>query len=382
MATDAKNRMYDLIEIHNNSHSYLQLCRVIDSKINFRNLDVVEWFEAISCETKKWKFNDDEEYIFNDKERQRALKKLSKIATEARIEPGYFLASMFSAVCVDRGVTTTEIIDGTKMDDFTRDPYDFDFAMSLGDLPYNDDNKHGPMQIYTVVTYDANQVPVCPNCEGEGFFQCEKCEGSGREQYIDGYFANGEERIKTGQCSSCYGAGKIRCKRCLGSGKCQLLSNQYQIVKKFGESKFDITREFVATTFKDDREVFISTNDKEIWSQWGISEADIRKLYRNQNEVIIDRNQILPNGINAECEGLYEKNKKAWLSWLNKIHFNECKLVCSIEKHFAIPLFRIYFSTKLDNEERCINIYENQDKKAVCSFRSLPDLSFFKSLFL
>jgi len=62
----------------------------------------------------------------------------------------------------------------------------------------------------------------CKNCRGRGFTRCRYCGGDGRRSYTDGYFANGEPRIKTQPCTYCNGTGGLsQCTDCLGTGKLQ-----------------------------------------------------------------------------------------------------------------------------------------------------------------
>lgn len=391
MRTKEKNGLHKLIEVRDEDR--IQVCRVKD-KINFQNLDVVEWFDVISNGTKKRKSDEFDRNIYTT-EKRRALKKLSKIVTEARIEQGYILGSMFSYISVVREEITTEMIDGKKMDDFTRDPYDFDYTISVKGLPYVDE----PTKvIYSAVTCDVDQPLVCSHCKGEGFFRCKDCKGSGREQYVDGYYANGEERIKTGQCTTCYGTGKIQCKKCAGRGELKFLSNQYQIIKKFQNARKVAIHDVIYTTFDKHEHDFqhyecdfrhwveygdddddVPSRWREILTRWGgVDEADIDTLYKNQKEIIIDKSQILPNGVSEECRRAYENIKK------RSLYFSEIpgKLGCIIGKHFAMPMCRLYFSTKLDDREYQVDIYENHNEKMICCFDGLPELSFFKSLFL
>ncbi|MDR2652581.1 MAG: hypothetical protein LBC68_09770 [Prevotellaceae bacterium] len=384
------NYIYEMIELC--LRDQYNLLGTINTKIDFQDLNAGKLLKVISDESKKW-------YLEEPKE-LRALRKLSKIATKARIESGYLLTSMFLNIFIERDNISTEVIDGKEHDDFIRNPYDFDYAISPDDIESILNVSEPEWKICAVTTHDASQPPVCSECNGKGFFRCEKCEGSGREQYVDGYYANGEERIKTGQCSDCYGTGKIQCDECAGSGKYQIFSKQYQTVKKFEDNKIIMSYIAQSDTFyrgvnrgylfdsrfiKDDDE--LENREMETEIKWWYNLFDnqelkegIDELHKNQKEVIIDKNQTLPNGISKKCKDLYEKNKMAALNYFEDKE--EGKLGCAVEKHFAIPLFRIYFSTKIDDREYHIEIYENNENGMQVCIPSMPDLSFFRSLFI
>jgi hypothetical protein len=306
---------------------------------------------------------------------------------------------MFLNISIMREKITTDSIEGNKMDEFNREPYDFDYAISPDCIKDVLLNSKPTWEICAVSTHDTS--PICPQCKGNGFLRCENCRGSGRQQYVDGNFAGGEERIKTGQCSNCYGTGKIQCDECAGSGKRQNFSEKYQIVKKFENIKKVMSYAVTSNTFEQCAErcylAFLYGDKIEIREleaeieKWNDSfdnqelKNGIRKLHKNQKEVIIDENQTLPDGVSEECKNLYKKNKQAALDYFegNKRGKNkQGKLGCAIEKHFAIPMFRMYFSTKIDDEEYFIDIYEDTNKNLICCLDSLPELGFFKSLFV
>jgi molecular chaperone DnaJ len=367
-----------------------------DSNIDTRDLNARKWLNTISAKA------------YADYEwEERALKKLSKIVTKTRIESGYFVADMFLNISLIRGEITTEVIDGKEMDDFNSNPYDIDYEISPDDIldaMYSEPT----WKVCAAVTHDAN--PACPECKGEGAVRCERCGGSRREQYTEGYFANGEEKIKTGQCPRCYGTGKTQCGKCAGSGKRQLFSKQAQTLKKFKDIKEVLSSVSTFNTFHDysgslldscipnyyapinifdDSDDFDTIKTKKIiWGVWcDFSNQELKdgivKLHKNQKEIIIDKKTILPDII-KEYKDLREKFEQSKKYALEKFKENtQGKLGCIIEKHLVVPIFRLWYSTKLDQEERCIEIYETTNKEIYYKFRgSLPELSFWKSLFI
>ena len=381
---------------------------IFPCKTDWQNRSAEEWLRIISIDGydqyKHW----DWEYISNQR---RGLKKLSKIAKEIRIEHGYMLVSMFMNISVVRDKIITEVKDGKEMDDFQTNPYDFDYAIlpnaitktiektKAMNYPSSWNQWKNKRVICCVSTQDAGKAPACPTCEGKGFLRCEQCGGSGREQYVDGYYASGEERIKTGQCSHCFGTGKLQCDDCMGTGKLQLLSNQYQIVKSFEDTKevsgyvcysntiedycsaIDYSPEIItqedgieAEALKDvlaAQRRWLSFEDKEL-------ESGMVKLYKNQKELLVDRDGNLSNEISEVCKDLYRKNKKDAME-VFKNQDQKGKLACSVEKHLVVPMARIFYSYRDCKYE--IALYEF-DSKIRCKLNtsSLPELGFIKSL--
>lgn len=412
-----KNDFFDsLIESHirNECENHTR----IENKFDTQNLNAQKWLETICVEGYKQSKDWDSE----DSGYRRALKNLTKIAKDVRIESGYLLASVFFNVAVVRDKTVTEIIDGKEMEDFTRNPYDFDYEISPDTLQRTIEDafrEKKPKQVVcAVATRDANQqTPACPICEGKRFLKCEECGGTGRgEQYVADTYAGGQERMMTGKCPNCRGKGEVQCSNCNGSGKLQILSNQYQIVKKFNDDKELRAFACISTSWQETQRCYINGyNDIEYLDDFKFGcpnfgnqelQSGIEKLYKNQKEIIIDNNLTLPSEISEECSDLYEKNKKDALEFfeLNRYYaeateeelFGELieeeysgKVACSMEKHFAIPMFRLYYSTNVDKygegetKEYAIDIYKLSDK-GTCCFNEMkfPNLSAFKSLFI
>jgi hypothetical protein len=366
---------------------------VIDN-IDLWYIDATKWLNAISASASKW--------CFYQKEQHRALKNLNKIVKNARIESGHILGSMFLNISVVRENITTVVIDGKEMKDFFQNPYDFDYEISADNIKKELQTPKPTSEIFSVTTCDGTQPTACPHCEGKGSLRCKKCGGLRNEQYVDDNFENGEKRIRNRQCVNCYGTGKIQCDNCAGSGKLPVFAKPYQIIKRFENTKNIMSYTATSSTFEpyvdDYCSTFyrISTIDNEEFDRWKPEDeikyywsifdnqelkADIKRLHKNQKEITIDKTAMLQDKIWNKYESrLYEINRQAALDcfYENK----QGKLGCFIEKHFAKPLFRIYFSTILDDSKCFIDIYKNSDNNVVVCLGNLPELSFFKSLFL
>lgn len=105
-----------------------------------------------------------------------------------------------------------------------------------------------------------NYHNTCPECAGEKKIRCQSCGGSGREQYQEGYYADGRLKIKTGQCSKCYGRGFFVCNACNETGKIDQGTGLLQIQEitnpklRFREASV-ISNPFFSTNF------ILKTND-------------------------------------------------------------------------------------------------------------------------
>jgi hypothetical protein len=373
----------------------------IKNKFDTQNLDAKRWLDILSSEGyERIKREESDEFGYGPR---RALKKLDKIAKNAYIEPGYLLASLFINVFVVRDKTVTETVDGKEFDEISRNPYDFDYGISPDTIQkaleeaweFDKKKKKPKWEICAVVTKGADDAPLCPNCGGNGFLRCEECGGTGKgEKYVAHTYATGKENTKIGQCPNCFGTGKIKCVVCNGSGKQQVFSDQYQIVKKFEDSKKLRSFACISTTWEEYPERCCSQgNDSDtaydkFKSDCPDFEAEelksgINKLYKNQKEIFVDGEQSLQNEISEGYKNLYKKNKKEALQYLGKNDKGE--LACSVEKHFAIPVYRLYYSAVDDgeNKEFSIDIYKLSEKGTACFDEfDFPSIGFFKSLFI
>lgn len=380
---------------------YMIDCITIHGKIDNQSLDAKKMLREVSVE-----INNQAKNLELTSAQKRGVKKLSEIAKNVRVQKGYMLASAYIKISVVRDKITTKVVDGKEHDDFSTNPYDFNYGISPDSLQKTIEEalnlrlkrEDAEQVVCFATTKNTDETAACPKCNGSGSLRCESCGGSGREQYVDGAFASGEERKKTGQCSNCYGSGQIQCDECQGSGKRHFFSNQYQIIKRFEDSKkmegyCCLSRSWdmghiddfsFPKTESDDFPLFLSEY-AETWSQFDNQELEsgVEKLYKNQKDILIDKTAILPNVIRIEYKRLYEQNKKFALRYFKSSEISkQGKLGCFIEKHLEIPVVQIYFSTNYSDDEQIITLYE-ADGEIVCTFdiSNLPELSFFKSLF-
>jgi hypothetical protein len=353
----------------------------------------------------------------------RVLKKLPKIAKNSKITDEYILMSSFLHVMIDRENITIEHVEGNNEADFVKNQYDFDYQISTKDIRKVFE-KENEQVIFSVTTHSSATLPPCPDCKGKGFFRCEDCKGSGREQYVDGNFADGEERKKTGPCSHCYGQGKIACEKCNGTGKQPIYANTYQTVRRFEDRKTVLIYDYLSASWEgglNNNKWDMLCNDMDDWDMrqynynWDMLYNDnryhplikiikiwynmdnielencIEKLYKNSKEIIIDRKDEAIQPIFSETrnkcnilEGKDYHKKRAYSFWKEQ-ELVKGQLGCSLAKHYAIPAIKLSFTDTIENRERIIYIVEDlrEDIEGmVCLFESLPEVSFIRSLFI
>ncbi|GHT21425.1 hypothetical protein AGMMS4957_10160 [Bacteroidia bacterium] len=381
----------------------------LPGQFNLQEITADEVFSAIKKYATKEDASDDSEL--------RAWRKINKFAKNTTLKSGYFWGSSFLNIMIDRNKNTTEYVDGKAQDDFTKKPNDLDYHIHPKNIKQTlenekesfDGQRDNYREIFSVVTCNSNQPPICPKCKGSGFCRCDFCEGSGREEYVDGNFPNGKKRIKTGQCSNCYGQGKIQCNECGGTGKIVIHSDNYQIIKRFEDKKYILQYDCISSEWESQTWVqgenlhgLGSYNHSKRHGFWyDINnvelESFINKLYKNQNEIIVDNAdqsvQTILSKIGENYRVLYERNKKAaYQEWGKK--FQTEQVGCALERHIVIPVARISFTHTLydkDREHDC-SIYimagEEEDKRGKmtqgldCWIEDSLDLSWFKSLFV
>lgn len=151
------------------------------------------------------------------------------------------LIGIYYQIAVNRTNEGAYYIDGLKYKDFHNDISSYDFDLKL-DNPLKNFDETGtrtlPDNIYscnTYVNYGTN-LPICSNCNGEGYIRCSHCNGTGLGKLEKvGNYASGNDKLKRAQCTYCYGSGRIQCQVCHGSGKLNIRSPKYQKVESFKE---------------------------------------------------------------------------------------------------------------------------------------------------
>lgn len=179
---------------------------------------------------------------------KRTLKMLQQIAKSVKYEKGKCLMSLRVYTYSKKGKKVKTHIEDSidipeKMDapanaDFNQDYIDSKGKVRIEDVYYDLVTEGVPCECIFAVEHkkrsDEPSIP-CEHCHGSGVIKCPECGGSGREQYVDGYYASGEERIKTGPCSECGGTGRIPCPECNGKGAIDIFASNYSLVRSVDE---------------------------------------------------------------------------------------------------------------------------------------------------
>lgn len=162
-----------------------------------------------------------------DAELKRAIKIASKRIESVDVEYADTLFSIFvQKRCWRSSRIRTRVEEDVDMPEFKESPLNIDFP----EKP--DEFESARFCTIGVEHKNRDDEPHvrCWNCNGSGSVKCEHCEGTGREQFVDGYYASGEERIKTGNCPECHGSGRATCPECNGEGRIAVFAREYSLV--------------------------------------------------------------------------------------------------------------------------------------------------------
>lgn len=255
---------------------------------NTLRIEIPDFFRELNTASKKQILIDAIQKAANDLDKDefeepsecvRFLRNLSKISSQTSIDYEktiFTLVGWKKVFREDVGYVETTLMPTEKTSGMAE-------CQSLGEIPFDYDSEMG---MYGVKLFK-DSGHKCDYCKGNKYIRCPNCDGSGREQYVDGYFANGEERIKTGQCHVCYGKGMIECEHCDGTGLkdkgtgCYMGYNGFK--QKF-ESKLEglyINKWFVGYLNRRHPDRFFFAPD--------IPDGNIVILKENMDKSIIDR---------------------------------------------------------------------------------------------
>lgn len=332
-----------------------------------------------------------EEYML---EVRRVLKALARIATSKEITEGKMLVSLFCDTYCDRDRQIhTRVINDVSSPEFSEAPENVDYGMDAMIQRLSDEQRQqlqteeGVQNECVVLRQHqtrANQpFVVCDTCHGSGGQRCPACEGSGREQYVDGYYASGEERIKTGACSTCHGRGQVACPDCRGQGRIEIFAPNYTLEKS-------VTETWTQKVYAAFASPFIGGECPQNWvDDYNIDDYNIDD-YNNISELakiiravfdndciwlkMKNRKEILENNSEAYMEELerlgmidaYQTNRE-----YVKKEARESGIVCIQERHYIIPITRIRINThrlgdeKSDDRPFDIYVLPQDDKQDV-----------------
>lgn len=361
--------------------------KILFQRFDFDKNNISEWLDVIS-KNGKWIDSYNEGL---DAGQKRFLDKIKVLGNNFKLESGYLGLSTFCNIMIDREKITTETIDGIEFDDMKKDRYDFDYQVTEDNIQevIHDINGYDELIPFSVITKsNADNAPKCECCNGKKFFKCDDCDGTGRKTYSEGNFANGEEKIKTGQCGNCLGTGKIECDECHGTGVKEMDFEQRQIVKRFEDRKYLLYYDGITSSWKEHYSPmhYNYPNYKYLWND--LDDTQLQKhitiLHQSQNKVLLQNNIEL-----GEYKSLFDINKKEALRYWKNSENKTGKSCCELEKHTVFPILRLTFDFEDCDYEIFILEYIEEDQKGVereatvlATDSCFPSISFFKSLFL
>lgn len=264
------------------------------------------------------------------------------------------------------------------------------FTPELSDSPFNLDFPEEDEQFvserectFSVEHKNSAQDPSirCDVCNGSGLVKCEHCGGTGREQYVDGSFASGVEKIKTGACPECGGRGRIQCPNCQGEGKILVYAPEYSIVKSVDEKVYHNVVAAYWTPWKfwslpvyhkvdneeeeekyyvDPRErAFQRLSDGAAVAVFRVANNTPTVRMKNRGTKILDRSdEVLKEIKDLGLEEAYKKN-------LTRLDFDDKNLfVGRSEQHIVIPSTKMTVELKgSDGETYDLYLYPIGDGK-------------------
>ena len=279
---------------------------------------------------------------------------------EVKVESADTLLSLFcEAYCNRSGKVETRVEEDIARPEMMDSPANLDFPSA--DREYV--SRH--TLIFGVQHKKRDEEPFvrCEDCHGSGMAKCERCDGTGREQYVEGSYFNGEDRVRTGACPECGGRGRVPCLKCQGDGKIEVYAPEYSVVKSVEETCYHHTAVWYWTPWRSYSVLYSLTKEQEdtqeddpadrvyrysekravdaIFSALNNSVV-VRK--KNRNAVLLDRTEeLLAEMEKAGLRAAYEKNK-------GRVSFDDNNLFIERdEAHIIIPAKRITISAREDS---------------------------------
>ena len=312
---------------------------------------------------------------------------MDKIVRDVQLRHGQILVSLYlNTYCKRDKEIHTQIENFPAEHSFTNAPENIDYPV---DIPSSDKLLESGISdncIFSIENKERAKDPyiLCQHCNGAGKIKCPSCEGSGREQYVDGYFASGEERIKTGACPTCFGSGKIDCPKCNGLGKIEIFAPEYSIIKSVSEHISQIASCAYATPWSYGFAPFHTKNDKWLSDaiQQNVNNNDfIRILNKNSTMTSLDNSELFTLIMNeAGVIDYYNQNATQAKKYFAK--HNRGDLVCQNERHYLLPISCLTVKFSKDNSTDIYLLPNNEGSTiALLRYSDLGETGTMKYLF-
>lgn len=362
----------------------------IEAPVFLRELDTATKKRMLIDAIQKAANDLDKDDFYEPNECVRFLRNLNKISSQISIDDS---KTIFANIGWEKVFREDVGYEETATHEPTEKAFDMAKCKSLSEISFDFDGEWG---VYNVKLYkDTNHK--CDHCKGSKFVRCPNCDGSGREQYVDGYFANGDERIKTGQCHVCYGKGMIECEHCDGTGLkdkgtgCYIGFNAFR--QEF-ESK--IEGYYINKWFCD------RLNDKGCLFAPDICDEDVVLLKENANKITLDnrtrtRDKFLET-FGQEYAEMYNRLSKElnvdeeykipdyyngydeWGNMIEKTYPHAGGIWFLIKMSYSFSMYDSYrLSYNVDGEERNFLIVTN-GKSSIAYWDRLPEMGLFGNI--
>lgn len=330
---------------------------------------------------------------------KRTLKMLPKIKKNLDYEKGNGLISLLAythskkgkAICtrIEDGIDIPEYMDSPANADFNQDYIDGKGKARIEDNYFDLITEGVPCDcVFAVEHKKRSDEPTiqCDHCHGSGVIKCPSCNGSGRESYVDGYFASGEERIKTGACAECGGSGRVPCPECNGKGVIDIFAANYSLVRSVKEIISKRVEGWAILPGKRPTSVVSSPIELEHKDFDGTIEGGINRSFITQAHDALDlvtkkgqfaflkkNNKTYLEDNRKENEEIIDEmgltNKYGTIVSLAESEMNDVKrqrgdVVCRKEAHFVFPVIILKASYGEYNEANFI-LYDEKGKVCV-----------------
>lgn len=233
----------------------------------------------------------------------------------------------------------------------------------------------------------------CTVCNGEKIERCPKCDGSGREQYVDSYFASGEPKYKTGQCSKCYGKGFVTCRHCDGTGLEDKGTGVSAIAKTYKEK--NIYKKYFSyitpwfsnvedcTDFSDMSELDILYTFGWHINYYTLLRTNVKNyvslIRKNQDEVFVDESMAqkdeLLSQIGYEYSDMYDALQR---EIINQHEDSEGKVAWTAQNFLTIDVYKIDY--EVGEREYSICVFVNGNNFARVDWDYLPEMGIFGNI--
>lgn len=251
-------------------------------------------------------------------------------------------------------------------------------------------------QIFSYEIQRENSKP-CTVCNGEKIERCPKCDGSGRERYIDSYFASGEPKYKTGQCSKCYGKGFITCRHCDGTGLEDKGTGVSAIARTYKEKNiYKKYFSYITPWFSnvEDCTDFSDMSELDILHTFGwhinyytLLRSNVKNyltlIRKNQNEVFVDELMVQKDELLSQIGYEYSDMYDALQREISKQHEDteedsEGKVAWIAQNFLTLDVYKIDYEA--GGYEYSICVFVNGNNFARVDWDDLPEKGIFGNI--